>query len=123
MSLVLCTQTIAIPRESRERKERLLLWLFLLHRREKKVKVLMHRPRYIETAKVPKLAEGLSSAVEPDYPALAEAKGESAEVPKPMVIAEQEKTETAEVSKRPAETMEKRSKNQNQGGRQSNRRL
>jgi hypothetical protein len=76
----------------------------------KKVKVLMHRPRYIETAKVPKLAEGLSSAVEPDYPALAEAKGESAEVPKPMVIAEQEKTDMAEVPKRSAEAKEKTTK-------------
>jgi hypothetical protein len=52
----------------------------------RKVKVLTHRPRYIETAKVSKLAEGPSSAVEPEYPALAKAKGESAEVPKPMVI-------------------------------------
>jgi hypothetical protein len=58
----------------------------------KKVKVLTPRPRYIETAKVPKLAEGPSSAVEPDYPALAEAKGKSAKLPKPMVIAEEEKT-------------------------------
>jgi hypothetical protein len=56
---------------------------------------------------VPKLAEGPSSAVEPDYPTLVEAKGESAEVPKPMVIAEQEKTETAEVPKRSAEAKEK----------------
>jgi hypothetical protein len=48
----------------------------------KKVKVLTHRPRYIEMTKVPKLAEGPSSAVEPEYPAPAEAKGESAEVPK-----------------------------------------
>jgi hypothetical protein len=54
----------------------------------KKVKVLTNRPKYIEMAKVPKLAEGPSSAIEPDYPALAEAKGESVEVPKPMVIAE-----------------------------------
>jgi hypothetical protein len=73
----------------------------------KKVKVLMHRPRYIETAKVLKLAEGPSSAIEPNYPALAEAKGESAEVPKAMVIAEQEKTETIEVPKRRAEAKEK----------------
>jgi hypothetical protein len=72
----------------------------------KKVKVLTHRPRYIETAKVPKLAEGPSSAVEPNYPALAEAKGESAEVPKPMVIVEQEKTKTTEVPKRSTEAKE-----------------
>jgi hypothetical protein len=68
---------------------------------------LTHRPRYIETAKVPKLAEGPSSVVEPEYPALAEAKGESAEVPKPIMIAEQEKLETTEVPKQPAETKEK----------------
>jgi hypothetical protein len=92
MSLVLCTQTIAIPHEIRERKE---------------VKVLMHRPRYIETAKVLKLAEGPSYAVERNYPALTKAKGESAGVPKAVVIAEQEKTETAEVPKRPAKAKEK----------------
>jgi hypothetical protein len=73
----------------------------------KKVIVLTHRPRYIETAKVPKLAEGPSSAVEPENPAPAEAKGESAEVPKAMVIAEQEKAETDEVPKHLAEAKEK----------------
>jgi hypothetical protein len=52
-------------------------------------------------AKVPKLAQG-PSPVEPDYSALAEA-----EVPKPIVIAEQEKTETAEVSKHSTEPKEK----------------
>jgi hypothetical protein len=52
----------------------------------KKIKVLTHRPRYIEAARVPKLAEGPSSAIEPEFPAPAEAKGESAEVPKPSVI-------------------------------------
>jgi hypothetical protein len=51
----------------------------------KKIKVLTHRPRYIEAAKVPKLAEGPSSTVEPEFPAPAEAKGDSAEVPKPSV--------------------------------------
>jgi hypothetical protein len=76
----------------------------------KKVKVLTHQPRYIEMAQVPKLAEGPSSAVEPEYSALAEAKGESAEVPKPMVIAKQEKIEMVEVPKRPAETKEKTAK-------------
>jgi hypothetical protein len=70
----------------------------------KKIKVLTHRPRYIETARVPKLAEGPSSAVEPEFPALAEAKGESAEVPKPSVIMVQEKTKTTEVPKRTGET-------------------
>jgi hypothetical protein len=74
---------------------------------KKKVKVLTYRPRHIETTKVPKLTEGHSSASGSEYPVLAEAKGESAEVPKPMIIEEQEKTETAEVPKRPAKTKEK----------------
>jgi hypothetical protein len=56
---------------------------------------------------VSKLAEGPSSALEPNYPALSEANGESAEVLKLMVIAEQEKSETTEVPKRPAEAKEK----------------
>jgi hypothetical protein len=56
---------------------------------------------------VPKLDEGPSSAVEPNYLALAEAKGESTEVPKLMVIAEQEKTETIEVPNRATEAKEK----------------
>jgi hypothetical protein len=76
----------------------------------KKVKVVTHRPRYIEMAKVPKLPEGPSSAVEPEYPTLAEVKGELVEVPKLMVIAEHEKTEMTEVPKRPAETKEKTTK-------------
>jgi hypothetical protein len=76
----------------------------------KKIKVLTHWPRYIQMAKVPKLTEGPSFAVEPEYPAPAEAKGESAEVSKSMVIAEQEKTETAEVPKHPAEYKEKMAK-------------
>jgi hypothetical protein len=73
----------------------------------KKVKVLTHQPRHIETAKVPKLTEGPSSASGSEYPVLAKAKGESAEVPKSMIIAEQEKTETVEVPKRPTEAKEK----------------
>jgi hypothetical protein len=56
---------------------------------------------------VSKHAEGPSSAVEPEYPALAEAKGESAEVLKPIMIAEQGKPETVEVLKRPTKTKEK----------------
>jgi hypothetical protein len=55
---------------------------YLCHTEGKKVKVLTHQQRYIETAKVLKLAEGPSSAVEPEYPALAEDMGESAEVPR-----------------------------------------
>jgi hypothetical protein len=96
---------LSFPQEGKEKKD--CCFGYLYHTKGKKVKVLTHQPRYIETTKVLKLGEGPSSAVEPDYPALAEAKGESAEVPKPMVIAEQEKSETAEVPKRSAEAKKK----------------
>jgi hypothetical protein len=58
----------------------------------KKVKVFTHRLRHIEMAKVPKLAEGPSSAVEPCHPATAEARVESTEEPIPKTTAEQPKT-------------------------------
>jgi hypothetical protein len=54
----------------------------------KKVKVLTHRPRYIETAKVLKFAEGPSSAIEPSHPATAETRVELAEEPTPKTVAE-----------------------------------
>jgi hypothetical protein len=62
----------------------------------KKIKVLMHRPRYIETARVPKLVEGASSSIEPKYATPAGAKGELVEVSKVPA------TELAEAPKRPA---------------------
>jgi hypothetical protein len=62
---------------------------------------------------VPKVTEGPSSAPGSDFRAFAEAKGESAEVPKPKVTVEQQKSEAAEVPKRPAEAREKHPKNQN----------
>jgi hypothetical protein len=74
----------------------------------KKIKVLTHRPRYIETVRVAKLVEGPSSDVEPKFPAPAEAKGESAEVPKPKAAAEQPKAKTTDVLKCPAEAMAKK---------------
>jgi hypothetical protein len=67
----------------------------------KKIKVLMHRPRYIEMVKVSKLAEGASSATEPKFPTPADAKGELAEVSKVTA------TESAEAPKHPAEAKEK----------------
>jgi hypothetical protein len=70
----------------------------------KKIKVLTHWSRYIETARVPKLAEGTSSTAEPGCPAPAGSKGESAEVPK---ILGQEKSESSGAPKRPAEAKEK----------------
>jgi hypothetical protein len=50
---------------------------------------LTHWLRYIETAKVSKLAEGPSSDAEPSHPATVEARVESAEKPIPKTIAEQ----------------------------------
>jgi hypothetical protein len=66
----------------------------------KKIKVLTHRPRYIETARVPKLVEGTSSTAELEFPA----KEELAKEPK---ATGQEKTEPAEAPKRPAKAEEK----------------
>jgi hypothetical protein len=63
----------------------------------KKIKVLTHRPRYIEMAIVPKLAERASSTAEQGYPASASSKGESVEVPKTPV------TKSAEALKHSAE--------------------
>jgi hypothetical protein len=48
----------------------------------KKIKVLMHRPRYIETATMSKLGEGTSSTAEAEQPAPAIPREELAEMPK-----------------------------------------
>jgi hypothetical protein len=82
----------------------------------KKVKVLTHRPRHIEIAKVPKLAEGPSSAIEPSRPTTAEARVESAEEPIPKTVAEQpesamsllQETELPKVEKTASITPKKR---------------
>ena len=50
---------------------------------------MTHRPRHIETAKVPKLAEGPSSAIELSHPAPAEAKAETAKGAGPKIAVEQ----------------------------------
>jgi hypothetical protein len=107
--LVLYTQTTVIPRESRERKEKVKNCCLghCYHAKGKTIKVLTHQPRYIEPAKVSKLSEGPSSVVEPEHPVSAEARGESAEVPKVMVIVEQEKIVMASVPKRLAKAKEK----------------
>jgi hypothetical protein len=53
----------------------------------KKMKVLTHRPRYIETDIVPEFGEGTSSAVEAKQAALAEAEAEgSTAVPKVPIV-------------------------------------
>jgi hypothetical protein len=48
----------------------------------KKIKVLTHRPRYIETATVPKLGEGTSSTAEAEQTARATSREELTELPK-----------------------------------------
>jgi hypothetical protein len=48
----------------------------------KKITVLMHRPRYIETATVLKLGEGTSSTAEAEQPAPASPTEELAKLPK-----------------------------------------
>jgi hypothetical protein len=70
----------------------------------KKIKVLTHRPRYIETAKVPKLLEGTPSTAEPGQPALASSKEESTEMPETIG---QGKIESGGALKHSAEATEK----------------
>jgi hypothetical protein len=88
------------------KKEKIYCFGDRQHAEAEKVKVLTHRPKRAEMAEVPKLAEG-SSASGSDCPALAETKGKLAKVTKPKVITEQQKTETAEVPKRPAKARAK----------------
>jgi hypothetical protein len=92
------------PSRKQEKKRKATASAISATPKGKKIKVLTHRPRYIETTRVSKLAEGTSSTTEPEYPAPAGANGESVEVPKVMG---QEKAESAEAPKRPAEAMEK----------------
>jgi hypothetical protein len=68
---------------------------------------LTHRLRYIETARVPKLAKGPSSADEPEFPAPAEATAGLAEELILKTAAEQTEAEIAEVSKCPPEAKAK----------------
>jgi hypothetical protein len=79
--LVLYIQIIAIPRESRENRKTATSATSAAPK-GKKIKVLTHQPRYIETTIVSKLAEGTSSTAEPGQPTPASSKEESAEAPK-----------------------------------------
>jgi hypothetical protein len=83
--------------------------------RSKKVKVLTHWPKRIETTKVPKLIEGSASIPEPSRSVSIEAKKGSAEEPKLKKAAEQLKAlsppreaEVPKVSRIPATTPRKR---------------
>jgi hypothetical protein len=67
--------------------------------KSKKIKVLTHRPRYIETTTVPKLGEGTSSTAEVEQAAPA---GRSAE--ESAVVPKVSATRSAEVPKHIAET-------------------
>jgi hypothetical protein len=70
--------------------------------KQKKVKILTHRPKHAEATEASKPAEG-PSASGSNWPTHTEAKGKWAKVPEPMVITEQQKAETAKVPKRLAE--------------------
>jgi hypothetical protein len=59
MSLVLYTQITTTLRESKGRKEELLLRQSLIRRSQKKVKVLTHRPKRVETMEGRGLLKGL----------------------------------------------------------------
>jgi hypothetical protein len=68
---------------------------------------LTHRSRYIETARVSKLAEGPSSAAEPELPTRAEATAGSTKELILKTAAEKTEAEIADVPKRPAEAKAK----------------
>jgi hypothetical protein len=70
----------------------------------KKTKVLMHRPRYIETVTLPKLGEGTSSIAEAEQPAPAIPREDLSELPKVPAIG------PAETLKLGAEAKEKAAK-------------
>jgi hypothetical protein len=73
----------------------------------KKDKVLTHRPRHIDMAKMSKLVEGPSSAAEPDHLATTEARVNLAEEPILKAAAEKPKEEIANVPKCPTEARAK----------------
>jgi hypothetical protein len=81
----------------------------------KKVKILTHRPKRVETAERPGPIEGSSSVTEPSHSAPAEARTELAEEPKLKEAVEQPKalsplreTELSKASKIPAATPRRR---------------
>jgi hypothetical protein len=91
------------PLQKREKRKATALAIFVVPK-GKKIKVLTHRPRYIETAIVPKFGEETSSAaeVEPAAPAALSAE-ESTVVPKVPIVepvkAEDETTRKPELEK------------------------
>jgi hypothetical protein len=74
----------------------------------KKIKVLTHRPRYIETTKVPKHVERTSSTPEPEHPTPAGSKGESDEMLKvPAIELAEALRHAAEAKGKAAEELER----------------
>jgi hypothetical protein len=84
-------QDYSYPPRKQGRKRRAAASVISSTPKPKKIKVLTHWPRHIETAKVPKLVEGPSSAAESSHPAAAEARVESTEELIPKVASEQPK--------------------------------
>jgi hypothetical protein len=114
MSSDSCIRTIVILRGGKGKREKLLLRR-LLARRSKKIKVLIHQPRDIETTVVPKPIEGSYCASEPRRPAPVEARAKPPEEPKSKKSTEQTKAlsplqrmELPKVSKIPATTSKRR---------------
>jgi hypothetical protein len=91
------------PSRKQEKKRKVAASAISATSKGKKIKVLTHRPRYIKTARVPKLAEGPSSVVEPEFPAPAEATAGSAKELILKTVAEQTEAKIADVPKCPPE--------------------
>jgi hypothetical protein len=121
------------PSRKQGKKRKIAILAISVAPKGKKIKVLTHRPRYIETATVPKLAEGTSSTAEPGQPSPAEApkvpaigstkalkhatkaKGKAVEEPKlgettglPKILSPPVEPELPKVSKAPAITPKRR---------------
>jgi hypothetical protein len=90
MLLDLYIQIIVILRESKERKKTAAS-VTSSSSRSKKVKVLTHRPKRIETTEVLKLIERSASIPEPGHSMSVEVKTGPAEEPKLQKVAEQTK--------------------------------
>jgi hypothetical protein len=82
------------PSRKQGKKRRAAASAFSTTLKLKKVKVLTHRPKRMETAEEPRLAEG-SFAAESSHPATAEARVELAEEPISKIAAEQPKTSSS----------------------------
>jgi hypothetical protein len=110
-----CIRTIVILPRSKGKREKLLLWRLLACRSQKKIKVLTHWPRHIETTKVPKLIEGSSCASEPPRPGPIKARAKPAEEPElkksteqPKALSQLQRLEVPKASRFPTTTPKRR---------------